>query len=171
VRRDAEDRSRRCRRYTLGEPLLSVLRDQSRSDRNRGDGRLANGKKQALNLRGQFDVVKEFVTLPLDRFRERLALFDIALDDVNNKCEAEGGGKIVEDAQPWVQTARRVVVVKQDANCDKAVTNFFAQENRTEGKGEKIQVDERNRDNEMVCICDRGKRAQDQNERQPGRSV
>jgi len=103
--------------------------------------------------------------------RERVALFDIALDDVNNKCEAEGGGKVVEDAEHWVQIARRVVVVKQDANCDKAVTNFLAQENRTEGQGEKIEVNQRNGDNQMVCVCDRGKRARDQNERQPGRSV
>src|SRR4029077_7522121 len=113
----------------------------------------------------------EFVSLPLDRFGKRLALFDIALDDVNNKREAECRGKIMENPEPWVQIPRRVIVVEQDANRDEAVTNFLAQENRSDGKREKVEVDERNRDNEMVCVRDRAKRAQDKNERQPRRSI
>ena len=70
-----------------------------------------------------------------------------------------------------MQIPRRVIVVEQDANCDEAVTNFLAQENRSDGKREKVEVDKRNRDNEMVCVRDRAKRAQDQNERQPRRSI
>ena len=105
-----------------------------------GNGRFALWKKQALDLRGQLHIVKELVTLLLNRFGECFTLFDIALDDVNNKGEAERRRKIVEDPEPWVQIPRRVIVMEQDANRDEAITNFPAQENRSDGKREKVEV-------------------------------
>jgi hypothetical protein len=103
--------------------------------------------------------VKELVALFLDRLGKRFPLLDVALDDVNNKCEAKRRGKIMEDPEPWVQIPRGVIVMEQDANRDEAITNLPAQENRSDGKREKVEVNKRNRDNEMVCVRDRAKRA------------
>src|SRR5260370_9692338 len=124
-----------------------------------GNGRRPDRKKQTLNCGGQLHIVKELVALLLDRFGKRFALLDVALNDVNNECEAERRGKIMEDPEAWVQNPRRVIVMKQDAHRDETVTNYLAQENRSDGKREKVQVDKGNRDNEMVCIRYRGKRA------------
>jgi hypothetical protein len=75
----------------------------------------------------------------------------------------------VENSEPWVQIPWRVIVMKQDANRDEAITNLPAQENRADGKREKVKINKRNRDNEMVSIGDCAKRTQDQSERQPSR--
>jgi len=62
-------------------------------------------------------------------------------------------------------------IVEQDTRHDKAVTNFLAQENRANGKRQGVEVYKRERNNEMVCICDHGNRCQDQYEWQPRRSI
>ena len=70
-----------------------------------------------------------------------------------------------------MQIPRRVIIMEQDASRDEAITNFLAQENRSDGKRENVEVDQRNRNNEMVCVRDGAKCAQDQNKRQPCRSI
>ena len=52
--------------------------------------------------------------------------------------------------------------MEQDANDDEAVADLLAQKNSTDGEREDVQVDERNRDNEMVGIRDRADGPQDQ---------
>src|SRR2546425_208596 len=59
----------------------------------------------------------------------------------------------------------------QDANDDEAVADLLAQKNSTDGKRQDVQVDQRNRNNEMVGIRDRANGPQDQCDGQPRRSV
>ena len=57
--------------------------------------------------------------------------------------------------------------LKQDTHGDEAVVDFPAEENRAYGKREDIEVDKRDRNNDMICICYGGDRPQDQNDWQP----
>jgi hypothetical protein len=52
--------------------------------------------------------------------------------------------------------------MEQDTNDDKAVADFLTQENRAENKREQIEVDKRNRNNEVVGIRDCANGPQDQ---------
>jgi hypothetical protein len=56
--------------------------------------------------------------------------------------------------------------MEQDANDDKAVGDLLAQENSTDGDAKDAQVDERNRNNEVV-----GMDTQDQYKWQPRRPI
>src|SRR4029077_12121432 len=116
-------------------------------------------------------VVKEIVTLLLNCFGERFPLLDVPLDEVNDKGKAQHGGKIVEDSKARFEISRGVIVMEQDTNRDEAIADFPAQENRADTKRENVEVNKRNRNNEMVCIRDRAKRPQDQYEWQPRRSI
>jgi hypothetical protein len=115
--------------------------------------------------------LKEVVTLLLNRFGKRFPLRDIPLDEVNNKGEAQHRGEIVEDPKSRVDMPRGVIIMEQDTNGDKAIADFPAQENRADANREYIEVDKRNRDNEMVCIRDRTSRPQDQDKWQPRRPI
>ena len=61
--------------------------------------------------------------------------------------------------------------MEQDTNADEAIADRLAQENSTDGKGEDVQVDERNRNNNVVGIRDRANGAQDQRKGQPRRPI
>ena len=104
-------------------------------------------------------------------FGERFPLLDIPLNQINNKAEAQHGGEIMEDPKLRVEIPRGVIVMEQDTNHDEAIVDFPAQENRADTKRENVEVNKRNRNNEMVCISDRAKRPQDQYEWQPRRSI
>src|SRR5882762_2540163 len=136
-----------------------------------GNGWPAQGKKQALDLRGQLHILEKVITLLLNGFGERLPLLHIPLDYINNKREAEHRGEIVEDAKPRIDNTRRVIIVEQDTDDDKAVADLVSQKNSTHGKREDVQVNERNRHNEVVGIRDRANGPQDQCKGQPRRSI
>jgi len=115
----------------------------------------AYGEKQALDLRGQLHVLKKVVALLLNCFVKSFLLLDIPLDEVNNKGETQHRGEIVEDSNRWVNRPPGIRIMEQDANDDEAVADLLAQKNSADGKWENVQVDERNRNNEMVGIRDR----------------
>jgi len=114
---------------------------------------------------------KQIVTLLLNSFGERLPLFDIPLDEVNNKGKAQHRGDIVEDPKSRIDGPRREIIMEQDANSDEAVADSSAQKNCGDAKREYVEVDERNRNNEMVGIRDRANGPQDQHKWQPRRSI
>src|ERR1700752_1306287 len=62
-------------------------------------------------------------------------------------------------------------IVKYDTRNDKAVADFFAQENRADGERQGVKVNKRERNNEMVRIGDPGNRRQSENEWKPRRSI
>ena len=84
---------------------------------------------------------------------------------------AQHRGEIVEDPKPRVDVPRGAIIMKQDTSGDEAVADFPAEENRAYGKREDIEVDKRDRNNDMICICYGGNRPQDQNDWQPTPSV
>jgi len=51
--------------------------------------------------------------------------------------------------------------MEQDTHGDEAVADFPAEENRAYGKREDIEVDKRDRNNDMICICYGSNRPQD----------
>jgi hypothetical protein len=61
--------------------------------------------------------------------------------------------------------------MEQNANDDEAVADLLAQKNSTDGEREDVQVDERNRNNEMVGIPDCTNGPQDQCKGQPRQSI
>jgi hypothetical protein len=61
--------------------------------------------------------------------------------------------------------------MEQDTNDNEAIADRLAQENSTDGKGEDVQVDERNRNNNVVGIRDRANGTQDQRKGQPRRPI
>ena len=95
-------------------------------------------------MRGQFHILKKVVALPLDRFGKHFPLFDIPLDEVNNKDEAQHRGEIVEDSKPQVDVPRGIKVMEQDANRDEAIADFPAQKHRAHAKREYVEVEKRN---------------------------
>ena len=101
-----------------------------RSRQESSNGWLFQGKKQALDLRGQLHILEKIITLLLNGFGKRFPLFDIPLDDINNKGEAQHRGEIVEDPKSQIDIPRRVIIVEQDTNDDKAVADYPAKENR-----------------------------------------
>ena len=124
-----------------------------------GDGWLADRKKQALDLCSQLHVVKKVVSLLPNRSRQRFALLDIPLDEVNDKGEAQHRRDIVEDPKPRVKIPGGVVVMEQHAHGNKAVADFPAQENRPHAQREYVEVNKRSRNHEMVCVGYRDKRS------------
>jgi hypothetical protein len=121
----------------------------------------AHGKKQALDLRGQIHILKKVVTLALDRFGKHFPLFDIPLDEVNDKDEAHHRGEMVEDSKSEVDIPRGAKVMDEDTNRDEAIADLPAQKHRAYAKREDVEVEKRNRDDAMVCICDGGHRPKD----------
>ena len=77
----------------------------------------------------------------------------------------------MEDSKSRIDSPWRVIIVEQDTNDDKAVADRLAQKNSTDGKGEDVQVDERNRNNNVVGIRDRANGTQDQRKGQPLRPI
>jgi len=77
----------------------------------------------------------------------------------------------VEDPKPRADIPRGEKIVEQNTNGDEAIAEFPLQEDRANAKREDVEVDKRNRENEMVRIRDRANRSQDQHERQPRRSI
>jgi len=77
----------------------------------------------------------------------------------------------MEDAECRNYSSRRVIIMKQNTNDDKAVADLPAQKDRADGDGKDVQVDEGNRNDEVVCVRDRAKGSQDQCEWHPGRSI
>src|SRR5579859_164388 len=136
-----------------------------------GNGWFVHGKKKALNFRGQHQVVKEVVTLFFNRFGQVFPLLDIPLDDVNDKGEAQHRGEMVEDAKPKADISGGVIVMEQDTDRDEAIADFPAQENCTDGKREDVEVEKRNRNNEVVRIRYSANRPEDQHEWEPRGSV
>ena len=61
--------------------------------------------------------------------------------------------------------------MEQGTNDDEAVADLFVQKNRADGDGKDVQVDERNRNNDVVGVPDRAKGPQDQYKWQPRRSI
>src|SRR6266849_2497699 len=61
--------------------------------------------------------------------------------------------------------------MEQDTNYDEAVADLLAQKNSADGKREDVEVDKRNRNNEMVGIRDSANSTQDQDKWQPNRST
>src|ERR1700675_3199092 len=141
-------------------------------DLKSGNRRFARGKEQALDLRGQLQVLHEAITLLLNFSGKRFSLFDIPLDEVNHEGEAQRCREIVMYPNPRVvDCSRRIVVVQQDTSHDEEITEFSAQKNRAYAKREDVEVGKRNRNSEMVRIGDGGNRPQDQYQRQPRWSI
>src|SRR5580704_17969825 len=82
------------------------------------DGWFPHRKKQALDLRGQFHVLKKIVTLLLNCFGKHFPLFDIPLDDVNDEGEAQHRREVVEDPKRRVESSRGAKVMEQNTNHD-----------------------------------------------------
>jgi len=61
--------------------------------------------------------------------------------------------------------------MEQDTNDNEDIAGCLAQDNSTDGKGEDVQVDERNRNNNVVGIRDRANGTQDQRKAQPRRPI
>jgi hypothetical protein len=53
-----------------------------------GNGRLAQGKKHSLDLRGELYILKKVVSLLLYRFGKQFPLLYVPLDNVNDEREA-----------------------------------------------------------------------------------
>ena len=77
----------------------------------------------------------------------------------------------MEEPESQVDVPRGIKIMEQDTNHDEAIAGFPAQEYRANGKREYVEVDKRNRNNEMICIRDRANRPQHQEEWQPRRSI
>ena len=60
-------------------------------------------------------------------------------------------------------------IMEQNASYDEGVADLLAQENSTDDKRQSIEVNERERNNEMIRISDPGNRGNDQYELQPCR--
>src|SRR5258708_36913294 len=86
----------------------------------------ADGKKQALDLRGQLQVLQEAVTVLLNCSRKCFSLLDIPLDEVNNKGETHRRREIMEDSKRRVDNPRGVIIMEQDTNSDETVADIPA---------------------------------------------
>src|SRR5690349_19439459 len=62
-------------------------------------------------------------------------------------------------------------IMEQDTCHDKTIADFLAQEDRANGKRQGVEVNKRERNNEMVRVGDPGNRRQDQYEWGPSRSI
>jgi hypothetical protein len=91
-----------------------------------GNRRLARGKKHALNLRGEFHVLKKIVTLLLDRFGKQFPLPYVPPDDVDDKGEAQQSGEIAEDSKVRMDRSWGVIIMEQDTKYDETVAEFLA---------------------------------------------
>ena len=77
----------------------------------------------------------------------------------------------MEDSKPRIDTARGVIIMEQNTEDNKAVADFLSQKNGTDYKREDVQVNERNRNNDVIGIRDRADGTQNQGKGQPRRTI
>jgi len=62
----------------------------------------------------------------------------------------------VEEPESQADVPRGIKIVEQDTNHNEAVANVLTQEDGTDTERKDVEINERNRDNAMVRICDGG---------------